>query len=220
MYKAIVGSRSHGIEIPESDLDISIVKVSNTLYKTTIHDNINNLISSESKFISDMFSPYPNWYFSQYLFPKEFIDNNALTDYIKSNREAIMFERRDVLYNVLIRNASASATFFNQLYDKRPKRAAYSILFYSILANYADGMPFAQAHKPDGELHDFLVNIRLGQIPVEEALARKELERLRVEKAKNFYLENQSKKILNEFEQVILQEIDTKRGEPDEASLE
>ena len=179
IYKSVVGSRSYDLAIPTSDVDIS---------KVVLSDSSNSiLISSLSEFISDMFGPNPRWFFTQFLFPESFIQKDDLSE----------------LYQTIKRRADRLSMFPDASYKVDPKRLAYGTFFYSMLANYADGMPFEKAHRPEGYLHDLLIRMRLGQIPVNEAINVNFLERKRAEQSIGFYKESGPKNILEDFRNLV-----------------
>ena len=206
LYKTIVGSRTYGIEIPSSDIDISHCGNSVTQYKSSFKSGNNLLETPTSQFLEHMLSDKPIWYFTQWLFPSEILEDNLLSQYIQENKEEIIAARLPIAYHTLSKKAERLYYCADRIYKKFPKRMAYSTLLYSILANYTDGMTFAKAHTPEGELHDFLIAMRLGQVPLEDAIARNEFERKRAEKAAGFYKEAIHPEILMEFEQIILEE--------------
>lgn len=207
LYKGIVGSCSHGIEIPKSDTDICFVDTSFSSRRSTFENGENVFEWPASGLIQVMLMNEPPWFLYQILFPEKFLEETALSKYIEQSRDQIIKARLPVVYSTLLERAEGLKYFSDILYERFPKRMTYSTLCYSILANYAEGMPFAQAHRPEGELHDFLVGTRIGQVPLEDAVARNELERLRAEKAAGFYKEAVRPEILREFEHVILEEI-------------
>lgn len=89
------------------------------------------------------------------------------------------------------------------LYPAHPKRLAYCTLFYSVVANYAEGMSFAEAHRPGGELHDTLLSMRQGGIPLADAMARCCAERERAGRAAGFYQRPVDEAVLLEMDQIF-----------------
>lgn len=67
-------------------------------------------------------------------------------------------------------------------------------------------MTFAQAHRPMGELHDFLIAVRLGDVSLEEAIYRNELERNRMEKVRGFYKKPSDLSVLRELREIFQKE--------------
>ena len=202
IYKSILGSRSYDFAAPDSDVDVGVINLTSMGKRVIREKGLDVLPSSYSEFISDMLGPTPRWFFTQFLFPESF-EEGDIAKYIIENREDIIGARLPMLYETIKRRGDGLSNFGDRLYKVCPKRLAYSTLFYSILANYAEGMPFALAHRPEGELHDFLIGMRLGQVPLEDAVARNALERTRAEKAAGFYRQAVHPEVLREFEQVI-----------------
>ena len=81
--------------------------------------------------------------------------DNALSEYILENREAMVQAVRPAVYRVMTEHAAALCTHCSWLYPLFPKRLAYALLHYQILANHAGGMEFAQTMRPEGEELDF-----------------------------------------------------------------
>lgn len=212
ILKCIGGSNTYGINTGRSDIDIlqvdPVAAVTERRFGGYGMDIYNY---STGHFATEMLGPRPHAYFTQLLFPASFVKVTRISNFIIKNREEIIGARRGVLYNVFQRQAAIVSRNYNQLYTQYPKLLTYSTLFYSILASYAEGMSFARAHRPEGELHDFLISMRLGQVPLAGAVVRNKLERRRAEKAAGFYKEDVHSDILREFEQVIWEEAEKKR---------
>lgn len=188
IYQAIVGSRAHGIETAASDVDVVTFGGEFLRYEAGFQNGRNDF-SYPSQVLSAWTAgdgPAP-WYAMQCLFPEKILTDNELSRFIAEHREALVSAQLPGLYRVLWDRAEGLGQDADWLYASCPKRMTYSTLLYSALANYAEGMPFARAHRPEGELHDFLLGMRLGRVPPEEALERNRRERLRAEKAAPFY---------------------------------
>ena len=211
MYSSIVGSRSYGVQSPNSDTDIVMLGRSSDSPQFVCEGKPDLRPSSLSRFQCDMLGPEPQWFFTQWLFPESFLEDSVLSEYILENRDAIIQARLPIVYKTLKQRADGLHLWGDRLYKTHPKRLVYSTLFYSMLANHANGMAFAEAHSPKGELHDLLVGMRLGQVTLEDAVSRNELERQRAEKAAGFYKDAVHPVILREFEQVILEEAEKVR---------
>lgn len=208
MNKLILGSRSYGLNLPTSDTDIGLILPNDELVDVGPRPSldVDRHMNTRSEFISDMFGPFPRWFFCQYLFPDSFLEEDTFSKYVLEKREEIIKAKLPIVFSTFKRRADGMRRFADKIYEVRPKRMAYSTLFYSILANYADGMTFAEAHKPEGELHDFLIGMRTGQVSLEDAVARNNLEKQRVEKVAAFYKESIHPEVLLDFKQVILDE--------------
>ena len=84
------------------------------------------------------------------------------------------------------------------MYGLFPKRMAYSTHFFSVIANYAEGMPFADAHVSSGDLRDKLLAMRKKELPIEEAMAICERQQKRAEAAAAFYDTETDQSVLDE----------------------
>lgn len=203
LYKGIVGSCSHGIEIPRSDTDVCLIDHTFSTRRSAFANGENVFEWSVSNLSEVMRMGSPPWYVYQILFPEKFLEETPLSQYIEQNRNRIIKAKHPSVYKTLFERAKSLEYFSDVCYERFPKRMCYSTLLYSLLANYAEGMPFAQAHRPEGELHDFLIGMRLGKVPLDEAVTRNQSERIRAEKAAGFYKKAIHPEILREFEQVI-----------------
>lgn len=214
IYQAIVGSRAHGIETAASDVDVVTFGGEFLRYEAGFQNGRNDF-SYPSRVLSAWTAgdgPAP-WYAMQCLFPEKILTDNELSRFIAEHREALVSAQLPGLYRVLWDRAEGLGQDADWLYASCPKRMTYSTLLYSTLANYAEGMPFAQAHRPEGELHDFLVGMRLREVPLEEALARNERERIRAKKVSSFFQKSISPEILKDFEQVAAEEAGKENGQ-------
>lgn len=183
-YEVIAGSRSYGLELPESDVDRCRVA---DQWQMSMEGRENIIQVPREEFLDRIFCRRNNAYFFQWLFPARVYTETAVSQYLMQRREAITRAQRGAVYRILTDHAQRVEYFSDVLYDGYPKRAAYAILFYAIAANYAEGVPFAQAHCPEKELRDFLLGIRRGETPLEEAMARMAIEKDRALKAEAFY---------------------------------
>lgn len=107
----------------------------------------------------------------QWWFPAEFRTDNALTDYIKTEREKFIRANLPHIYATLLARAQWLFPYAEGRYPAHPKRLAYSTLFYVILTRYAQGRTFAAAHRLDGPDREQLLALRRGELSLEEARA-------------------------------------------------
>ncbi len=182
-----IGSQAHGISLPVSDSDIFILDPSVDYYEKHYQNGVDTHRGSLA-YLKKLFGESPPWYSVQIICPAASLEESAVADYLEQNREEIAEAKKSVIYPSLLKRADSlyngSANLYALGYGKR---VAYSILCYSILANYADGMSFLEACRPEGALHDFLIGVRLLQVAPEDVLARLEQERLRAKNAGQFY---------------------------------
>lgn len=183
-YEVIAGSRSYGLELPESDVDCCRVADSWDMHM----EGQSNIIQvPRAEFLNRVFCRHDNAYYLQWLYPAQVCSDNEVSRYLMDRRETITAAQKGAVYRILTAHAGRLEKYSDMLYDRYPKRAAYAALFYAIAANYAQGVPFSRAHRPDEELRTFLLGIRRGEVPQEEAMARISAERARALAAKTFY---------------------------------
>lgn len=185
IYAAIGGSRAHGIEIEGSDVDLYRV---GTPELHTMQDGYNLIQIPLDQFVRRLFIQRRCGHDLQLLYPLEMKVDNDLTRCILQSRDSVIEAIRPTVYDALMDHAARLCIESEWLYPIFPKRHTYSLLFYSILSNYADGMPFAQAMRPDSMLHDRLIAIRKHEPELDEVMEWiKEAEKKAVA-AKNFYV--------------------------------
>lgn len=163
----IAGSRSYGLNVEGSDIDVMEIwgrRYTRSYDKST---NINLIQVNRNeipKRMVDVDHAYLQWWF-----PAEFLAKDKLTEYVLAERERFVSERRGYIYRRLFDHAEGLWTHSDWLYDGSPKRLAYSTLFYAIPARYAEGRTFAEAHRMDGELQKQLLAMRRHEIDLEKA---------------------------------------------------
>lgn len=183
-YEVIAGSRSYGLDLPESDMDRC--RVAND-WEITMEGRENIIQVTRHEFLNRIFCRHDNAYYLQWLYPAQVCSDNEVSRYLMDRRETITAAQKGAVYRVLTAHAGRLEKYSDLLYDRYPKRAAYAALLYSVAANYAQGVPFSRAHRPDEELRTFLLGIRRGEVPQGEAMARISAERARALAAKTFY---------------------------------
>lgn len=197
-FEAIGGSRSYGLEIETSDTDL--LCLDNT---PIVEDGYNVIRISPEEFRARLMGERDNAYYVQWLFPHEVKSDNQLSSWLLEHREQVVKAQLPYIYRVFTGHVARLMHHADWIYGVYPKRLAYCTLFNSIIANYADGMTFAEAHKPVGELHDYLVSVRRGEIELADALARCELERTRAELAAGFYADAVGADVLRDLSVMI-----------------
>ena len=184
IYASIGGSRAHGIEIEESDVDLYRVG-SPELH--TMQDGYNLIQILLDDFVRRLFVQRKCGHDLQLLYPLEMKVDNDLTRCILQSRDSVIEAIRPTVYDALMDHAARLCVEPEWLYPIFPKRLTYALLFYSILSNYADGMPFAQAMRPDGILHDRLIAIRKHKPELDEVMEWISAARTGADEAKGFY---------------------------------
>ena len=181
----IAGSRAYGLNIETSDVDRPQVSDHWDMYR--IRDGFNLIRVPQEEFVKRATLQYDNAYYIQWWFPEQWLSENDLARYMQSERENYVSQRRKRVHDVLWNQAEGMWEHSDWLYPAHPKRLAYSTLFYAILGRYASGMPFAQAHRMDGELQEQLLAMRRNEISLEEAQALNRHWREKALAAESFY---------------------------------
>ena len=208
IYEALGGSRAYDLEIKTSDYDL--LRAAATNMGLGYHENGYNVLQRTY----DEFKKYgsfecDNWYISQWLFPREFRSDNDLTAWIKTNREDMIKANLPKVYSALMNYADGFSVDPELLYPTHSKRLMYSIHFRNLLYNYANGMTFAEAHVAQGDMKDFLLSVRRGELELPVIL---EQNAIALEKAKSveaFYTSRiVTTSIFDEFKSMVDAEID------------
>ncbi len=199
-YEAIGGSRSYGLELPDSDADLLRVE---TGPRFAMEGGYNVIRATLAELHDWLRGRADNAYYLQWLFPAEVHSDTILTRWLQGNREEIVRAQLPYIYRVFSGHADRLFPHSDWLYPARPKRLAYCTLFYSVAANYAEGMSFAEAHRPGGKLHDTLLSMRQGGIPLADAMARCSAERERAGRAAGFYQRPVDEVVLLEMDHIF-----------------
>lgn len=194
-YKAIVGSRSYGLEIKNSDYDI--ITTEQTILNSSL-PNSHYIKLSKEDFLKRLLLLENDAYFVQMYFPNEILDDSNTSKYILEKREEILAANLDRIYTAYMKKANGLSTDLDKWYKKFPKRPAYSCLFYDTLYRYASkNISFQEAFKPEENFRQWLLDIRYGKIPQKDILmVNKEL-KTKAENVKNFYIGREDKVVLN-----------------------
>lgn len=167
-YEVIAGSRSYGLELPSSDIDIC--RVSNTCGMAL--DGKNNFIQvSKQEFIERVIGKKANAYYYQWLYPAKALSEGPLIDWVIANRERVISAQGTLARDILMGHAENLEYFADMIYAIYPKRLAYATLLYHIAARYGEKCFFEQAHKPEPYMKSILLGMRKNEVPLEDALA-------------------------------------------------
>ena len=194
-YRAIVGSRSYGLEIKNSDYDI--VTTEQTILNSSL-PNSHYIKLSKEVFLKMLLLLDNNCSGVQYFFPYVVLEESNISKYILEKREEILAANLNKIYTSYMGKANGLSTDLYKWYKKFPKRPAYSCLFYDTLYKYASkDISFQEAFKPEENFRQWLLAIRYGKIPLKDILmVNKEL-KTKAENVKNFYIGREDKVILN-----------------------
>ena len=190
-YKAIVGSRSYGLEIKNSDYDI--VTTEQTILNSSL-PNSHYIKLSKEDFLKKLLLLDNNCFGIQYFFPYMVLEESNISKYILEKREEILAANLNKIYISYMNKANGLSTDLDKWYKKFPKRPAYSCLFYRYASK---NISFQEAFKPEENFRQWLLDIRYGKIPLEDILmVNKEL-KTKSENVKNFYIGKEDKIVLN-----------------------
>lgn len=194
-YQVIAGSRSYGLEIEGSDIDLCRAADEYDIGKMYGPYNLIQVPLDElrRRIIENSY----NAYYLQWLFPYKVLSNNTLTDFLQSNRELIISAQKAQVYDILMAHANGLSMYADKFYDLFPKRLAYAALFYSMAVNYANGMSFAQAHHA-GELQGTLLALRRKELPLNDVLRLVNEQKIKAQKVQKFYMEPTNDEIIKE----------------------
>lgn len=196
-YKAIVGSRSYGLEIKNSDYDIVTTEraILNSSFPSSHYIKL-----SKEDFLKMLLLLDNNSFGIQYFFPYMVLEESNISKYILEKREEILAANLDRIYTAYMRKADGLSTDLDSWYKKFPKRPVYSCLFYDTIYRYASkDISFQEAFKPEENFRQWLLAIRYGKIPVKDILmVNKEL-KTKAENVKNFYIGREDKVVLNKI---------------------
>lgn len=205
IYKAIVGSRSYGLNVDGSDVDLAIVsdkQLDNATFRKDGYDLY--LCTPDDLAVLRQGSCHTWWDWTR-LFPHEFCIKNDLSSWIEENREEMVKALLPEIYEAY---TTACADFIRHANGKN-KRIMYAIHFRNMLANYAEGMTFAEALKPPGAYRGFLLSVRKGNAPAELVLEENAKARERAKAVAGFYAEPKaSVSILEEFKHMVQKEVE------------
>lgn len=194
-YIAIVGSRSYGLEIKNSDYDI--VTTEQTILNSSL-PNSHYIKLSKENFLKKLLLLDNNYFGMQYFFPYMVLEESNISKYILEKREEILAANLNQIYTSYMEKANGLSTDLDKWYKKFPKRPAYSCLFYDTLYRYASkDISFEEAFKPDGDFKQWLLSIRHNKIPLNEILKINFELKIKAESVKKYYIGKEDKIILN-----------------------
>ncbi len=204
IYKTIVGSRSYGLSVGHSDVDIGMVSDK----RPQIGSGCDVYLWKPEDFVTQLTGSKLEWYGCQWLFPHEFLIVNDLLAWIVESRETMI---KALLPEIYQSYNSASVNFVLNSHGRhgKNKRIMYAIHFRNMLANYAEGMTFAEALKPQGADRTFLLSVRNGIAPRELVLEENAKARERAKAVAGFYAEPRADTaILDEFKRMVYREVE------------
>lgn len=205
IYKAIIGSRTYGLETEESDVDLAIVSSVVQDKQLYLSQGFDMYHYTPEEFVSRIVNSSILWVDYQWLFPHEFCLKNNLIEWIKENREEMIKAVLPTLYQSHF-CIYGSNSYKNSIYHKRVIRAIH---FHNMLVEYAEGAKFEDAIKAKGDTKNFLLAAREGKAPVKRLLEVEKNTKARAEAVVDFYKSPRADlSILEDFKQVVYKEVD------------
>lgn len=200
-YEILAGSRSYGLNIPDSDIDICRVT---DFWDLTSHDgNIHFIQMPREEFVSRTLCKRDSVYYLQWMFPAKVNTPGEIERFIMENREQIILAQPKRILELHMTAADGFALYPEHYYSRFPKRVAYSTLFYDTVARYATGIPFAEAIRPEEDLRQQLLAMRLHEMPLEEAVKLNENSKRRALAVADWYDVPADNKMLMVYEKEL-----------------
>ena len=203
IYKSVVGSQTYGLSRDYSDLDVAVVsdrKFSREAFRRNGEDLY---LWTPNEFAMLQQGDSHSWVVYQMLFPHEFIIENDLSNWLTDHREELVKSLLPSTYKTYM----AICDYMAQNSRGKNKHIAYAIHFRNMLANYAEGMPFAEAIKATGDCRTFLLSVRNGIAPKELVIEENANARERAKAVAGFYAEPKADlAILDEFKHMVYKE--------------
>lgn len=190
LYSCVVGSRAFGLDMECSDTDVFRIDNGETP-PPLVHGHyyIRSPQQAVNQFLADV--PSASLRLLAAMFPAS-CSGGALAEYLQREREQIAYHTRSRYYTASIQRAeifwghNAEQDYRD---GKSLKFPMYSIFFYHILADYATGRSMEECLRPSGELREWLLAVRRGEVPFAEVLQQKLVLHQKASNAKAFWLQ-------------------------------
>lgn len=204
-FCGIAGSRSYNLEVEESDYDFLFIS-SEHKEKTSKRQYVDgyNIITSSKDFLYRVIYSDPYWAAWQYFFMKEYKSNNSFIDFITENRDGFIYKNLPLVYQSYDNEIQKVKECFSIFTSVNRKILHRSFFFLNFLCDLPQGKEPIKCMRPEGELHDFLINIRKGEYS-EEYLWN---EFLKLEEQKNKEIKFYDAPRDEEFFRMVKNEID------------
>lgn len=166
-YYAICGSRSHGIELPNSDYDVVYCGDETP---ALLRERSHNIVFDSAGLIYRLFLQYTIPHYLQVYFPAEIIQNTDVMRYILAHRDEILAARAKRIYESYML-CCEMLPLRPEWYHRWVKDAVYSCMYYNILHQYATrDVPFSELWKPQGDFKEWLMAVRREEIGRDEVM--------------------------------------------------
>lgn len=200
-YEILAGSRSYDLNVPDSDIDICRAT---DFWDLTSHDgNIHFIQMPREEFIARTLCKRDSVYYIQWMFPAKVNTPGEIERFMMENREQIILAQPKRIFELHMTAADGFALYPEHYYGRFPKRLAYSTLFYDTIARYAKGAPFAEAIRPEEDLRQQLLAMRLHEMPLEAAVKLNENAKKRALAVADWYDATTDEEKLKAYEQEL-----------------
>lgn len=165
-FCGVGGSRAHHIEIESSDYDLLFI-ASDVPTRMSTHEYFEdtgyNVISSPPQWFFDRVYDTRYWAVWQYFYLLEYKSTNDFTAFIQENRDNFIHKNRQLLLAAYEEKIAKIKRSFSGFCIVNRKMVAYAFLFLYLLRDLPQGKAPIECFRPDGEIHDFLINVRHGE---------------------------------------------------------
>lgn len=199
----ICGSRTFNLQTPSSDIDLIIVANNDWPIKVENKDGYNILYRTPVCFWDRFVGDIEYAHIWQFFYPEQWRSSNDVVDYIIANRDELVKANLPYIYRSFSHYFAGCTQNMSGYYLVAKKRICYGLLYASMLYNYANGMPFAQCMRPDGEWHDVLLGIRTGDTSFERCVELVDKYAHKIESVAKFYDAPTNMDKLLEFKHVL-----------------
>lgn len=205
-FCGIAGSRTYNLQVERSDIDFCFLSSICPKEKGCLYENKDgyNIITMYDKFFFQLLYSEPYWATWQWFFMKEYKSKNAFTEFIQLNRNNFVYKNLPLFYKSQNKIVQVVKDNFEVYYQAGRKNVAYAFLFLHVFINLAQGKEPVKCFRPEGEMHNFLINIRNGEYPKEYLWN----EFLKLEEQKNKELKFYDVSRDEEFFRMVKNEID------------
>lgn len=182
----LLGSASYGLTTENSDIDICIV--GSGVHPIPNYNKVDVFHQSKEDFVQDILlerKKHP--LLLQRLFPAEIMLDTEASKYIIDTRESVIKAQLKKIYEVHMKIGNIFTKNIDRTYHLFPKRLAYGIMFFDTMYRYAQGIPFAEAIRPEEDFRQWLLDVRNGTIDLEEIKSVCEEKKEKAESVSSFY---------------------------------
>lgn len=205
VFCVVGGSRSYNLEIETSDYDFLIFSsdCKEKYARYEFIDDYNVITSSPQRMFNQIYDT-PYWAAWQWFFPYEWKSSGEFTNFIKKQQNEFVYKNLPLVKQSYEEKISKIKNSFSAFCLVNRKMVAYSFLFLNLLRDLPQGKQPIRCIRPEGELHEFLINIRKGEYS--EEYLRNEF--LILEQEKNKHIKFYEKPRDEDFFRMVKNEIE------------